>query len=142
MEVKTCRRCKKLFNYVVGDVICPVCKEEEEKVFQDVKAYIRENNYVNENEILEKFDVTAKTIRQWIKDGRLEVKVGSSLALHCKRCGKAIASGDICEECKQKDMQNIVSLGASVRKEVKPLEVKKPEHTGNKMRFLNTDTKR
>ena len=34
MNVKNCRNCGKLFNYIAGPNICPACKEEIEKKFQ------------------------------------------------------------------------------------------------------------
>ena len=96
MEVKVCRVCKRMFNFVYGDNICPVCKEKEENVFQEVKEYIREHNGASEAEICDKFEVSIKTIRQWIKEERLEIVKGSALSPHCKRCGTEIITGDLC----------------------------------------------
>ena len=43
MNVRNCRKCRRLFNYVVGPVLCNNCKKEMEEVFQTVKKYVREN---------------------------------------------------------------------------------------------------
>ena len=43
MNVRNCRKCGKLFNYMMGMPICPACKEKLEQKFQEVKKYIREN---------------------------------------------------------------------------------------------------
>lgn len=47
MNVRNCRKCGRVFNYVVGPVICQQCKEELEKKFQEVKNYVRENPGAN-----------------------------------------------------------------------------------------------
>ena len=43
MELMNCRNCKKLFNYIAGEKLCPACKEKLEEKFQKVKKYIEEN---------------------------------------------------------------------------------------------------
>ena len=43
MNVRNCRKCGKIFNYVSGLPICPACRDEAEKKFQVVKKFIREN---------------------------------------------------------------------------------------------------
>ena len=42
MNVRNCRKCGKIFNYVSGLPICPACRDEAEKKFQVVKKFIRE----------------------------------------------------------------------------------------------------
>ena len=42
MELMNCRNCKKLFNYIAGEKLCPACKERLEEKFQEVKKYIEE----------------------------------------------------------------------------------------------------
>ena len=37
MELMNCRNCKKLFNYIAGEKLCPACKEKLEEKFQKVK---------------------------------------------------------------------------------------------------------
>ena len=41
MEVKVCRGCKKMFQYIAGAELCPRCKQIEEEHFQKVKEYLR-----------------------------------------------------------------------------------------------------
>ena len=42
MELMNCRNCKKLFNYITGEKLCPACKALMEDKFQEVKRYIEE----------------------------------------------------------------------------------------------------
>ena len=53
MELMNCKNCKRLFNYIAGDPICPKCKELLEDKFQEVKKYIRENPGSNVDEVAE-----------------------------------------------------------------------------------------
>ena len=43
MNVRNCRKCGRIFNYVVGPILCPHCVEEQEKVFQVVKEYVMDH---------------------------------------------------------------------------------------------------
>ena len=47
MNVRTCRKCGRLFNYITGYQICPACKEALEAKFQEVKEYVREHKGVS-----------------------------------------------------------------------------------------------
>ena len=64
MNVRNCRSCGNIFNYVVGQVICPACREKMEQKFQEVKEYIRSHKGVGINEVAEACDVDVAQIRQ------------------------------------------------------------------------------
>ena len=64
MELMNCRNCKKLFNYVTGEKICPKCREELEEKFQEVKDYIRNNPGANVDQVAEECEVTVKQIKK------------------------------------------------------------------------------
>ena len=51
MNVRNCRNCGRIFNYVAGVAICPACREKLEQKFQEVKDYIREHKGVGINEV-------------------------------------------------------------------------------------------
>ena len=36
MELMNCRNCKRLFNYVTGEKLCPQCKDLLEEKFEEV----------------------------------------------------------------------------------------------------------
>ena len=67
MELMNCRNCKKLFNYIAGEKLCPACKEKLEEKFQKVKKYIEENPRENINQVAEACDVTIKQIKYWVR---------------------------------------------------------------------------
>lgn len=134
MNVRNCRSCGNIFNYVTGQVVCPACREKMEKKFQDVKEYIRNNRGAGIKEVSEACDVEAGQIRQWLKEDRLEVTEDSAIYLTCESCGTAIRSGRFCEKC----MGNMTRGFQEVLREGKAAHAKpvKEDAQGPKMRFL------
>ena len=135
MNVKNCKGCGKLFNYLSGPPLCPSCREAMEAKFQEVKAYIREHKGVGIAEVAEACSVDAGQIRQWLRDDRLEVTEDSALMLNCESCGAPIRSGRFCERCKA----NAVNGFNSILNAGKPAPpVKKDTKDSPKMRFLDS----
>ena len=75
MNVRACKGCKRLFNYVMGQSYCPACKEKLEEKFQEVKKYIQENPGVHIQDVAEACNVETSQIRQWLREDRLELTV-------------------------------------------------------------------
>ena len=73
MNVRNCRKCRRLFNYVVGPVLCNNCKKEMEEVFQTVKKYVRENPGSDIRMVSEACEVDPMQIRQWVKEERQRI---------------------------------------------------------------------
>ena len=136
MNVRNCKKCGRIFNYVLGPVICPRCKEGMEAKFQEVKAYVREHQGADIKEVSEECEVETNQIRQWIREERLEFTPDSPVKLPCENCGAMIRSGKYCEKCK-KDMVNNLSSVIEKPKKPAPQEHKRIDSTGNKMRFLD-----
>ncbi len=135
MNIRNCRNCGRIFNYVAGAILCQPCREKMEVKFQEVKEYIRSNPGVGIAEVAEACDVDPTQIRQWLRDERLEIAEDSAIYLNCEKCGAPIRSGKYCEKCKY----NMAMGLQNVLNENKPKPVKKPEHTdkeGPKMRYL------
>lgn len=134
MNVRNCRKCGKMFNYVSGPPICMACREELEVKFQEVKNYIRENAHVTISEVAEECDVSANQIKQWLREERLELSSDSGIALFCENCNEPIRSGRFCEKCKN-SMAN--KLNDSIKKPEAPVQKKPVTDQKSKMRFLN-----
>ncbi|MDD7282860.1 MAG: flagellar protein [Clostridium sp.] len=99
MELMNCRNCKKLFNYITGEKLCPACKALMEDKFQEVKRYIEENPRENINQVAEACDVSIRQIKNWVREERLSFTEDSLVGLECERCGRMIHSGRFCKEC-------------------------------------------
>ena len=67
MNVRNCRKCGSLFNYVSGPPICPACREKLEEKFQEVKKYIQDNGHASIPEVAEACDVSTNQIHQWLR---------------------------------------------------------------------------
>ena len=135
MNVRNCRKCGRIFNYVVGPHICPACREAMEEDFQKVKAYIRDNAGATVTQVAEECAVEIGQIHQWLREERLSLSDGSGIVLQCESCGAPITSGRYCEGCKRKltmGLQNAVRPAH----EDKPV-VEKQKRESDKMRFLN-----
>ena len=84
MNVVNCRRCGKLFNYIAGSKICPMCKEEIEQKFQEVKKYIQQNGRCDMMEVCEACDVDAAQSQTWIRQERLQFADDSPIKVACE----------------------------------------------------------
>ena len=134
MNARNCRVCKKLFNHVTGPVVCPRCREEKEKKFQEVKKFIQDRRSASINEVAEECDVEVKQINQWIREERLQFSEDSPIRVSCDKCGEMIRAGTLCEKCKA-EMVN--TLGSVYKKETPVLvEPEKKKSDKDKMRFL------
>ncbi len=135
MEVKTCRNCGKLFNYLGrATPLCPACMKALEEKFQVVKEYIRDNPGANIQQVSDGTEVSAKIIKQWVREERLTFAEGSGVGLECENCGASILTGRFCANCKNKVANDI--NGILQANKPKPVEEKKRD-TSAKMRFLD-----
>ena len=132
MEVQTCSRCRKFFNYIGGERICPACKEEVEKEFQKVKEYIRDNKGASVLEVSRECEVSERQIREWVREERLELSSRDGEFV-CEKCGASITSGRFCDKCKN---EMVDSLNSAIKKEAPKPEAPKKLRDGNRMRFL------
>ena len=135
MNVRNCRKCGKLFNYISGMPICPACKDKLEEKFQEVKKYIRENRMADIKEVAEECEVEVGQIQQWIREERLEFTADSPVKIPCENCGEMIRSGKYCDKCKREMTNNLSSVMEKPKAVL--VEPKKPQSTGNKMRYLD-----
>ena len=99
MNVRNCRKCGRVFNYAMGAVLCPHCREKEEEKFQTVKAYVFDHKGADINEVSEACEVSASQIRQWIREDRLQFADDCPIRIPCERCGAMIRSGRYCDKC-------------------------------------------
>lgn len=124
MEVRVCKNCRRLFNYLYGPELCkdcmkfvtevrlnqdkktpfsmvkPLIKEEEDKYLQ-VKDYIMTHPKASVSQIAETNDVSPSKLFEWIRDERLEFSDDSEYAwFECELCGEKIKSGRLCSRCK------------------------------------------
>lgn len=134
MNVKNCKRCKRLFNYVTGPMLCAACREEEEAKFQEVKKYVSENINTDIQTVSEVCDVSVKQIQQWVREERLVFSDDSPMGIACERCGAMIKSGKYCAKCKA-DLTNV--LNSAIGKKGSFTPPPQPQRDGARMRYLD-----
>ena len=134
MNVRNCKKCGKMFNYAVGPIICPQCREAQEAKFQEVKKYIQEHPRCGIPQVSEECDVEVGQIQQWLREERLEFGSESMVVLQCENCGAQIYTGRFCEKCKN-SMAN--SLNAAFKPAAPKAEPKKDLKENPRMRFLD-----
>jgi hypothetical protein len=124
MEVKVCKNCRRLFNYIYGPELCPECSKimqlekneqadikirkaikpmvkDEEHKFEQVRDYIMANPKATVTQIAEANDIIPAKLFEWIRDERLEFSEDSENAwFQCEKCGAKIKSGRLCGRCK------------------------------------------
>lgn len=136
MDVRNCRECGNLFNYVSGPPLCPSCLKAIEDKFAQVKEYIYDNPKCGLREVSEANDVPVQIIKKWIREERLSFSPDSAIGLECESCGKTIYTGRYCDACKSKVTHRLENAYQKPQPQAAP---KKPtsDHQ-NKMRFLNS----
>lgn len=132
MEVRNCKGCGRLFNYMGGAPLCEMCKKELEEKFQEVRDYLEEHPNATISRVSEDMDVSVKQIKQWIREERLSLSSAGADGIVCEQCGAPICTGRFCEKCKA----SMVNTFAGAIDKPKAPEVKKRERDGNRMRFL------
>lgn len=138
MEVRNCRGCGKLYNYIGGTYrnLCPNCIEKIEEKYLEVKEYIQDHHNATMTEVAEECDVSTRQIEQWIRDERLVIADDSPIGITCERCGASIKSGRFCERCKNKMANNFGSMYGESNAAVEHME-KRLSSADAKMRFLD-----
>ena len=132
MEVRNCRECGRLFNYLGGPKMCPACRAELEKKFAQVKEYIQEHREAQMQQISDDNEVSIQQIKQWVREERLTFTEDSMMGVDCEGCGRTIKTGRLCDGCKS-DMAKGFS---NLYKKEAPQKAKDPRERA-KMRFLD-----
>ncbi len=133
MDVRNCKSCGKLFNYLGNSTpFCPQCMKALEDKFAEVKQYIYDNPGANIDQVSKDMDVSVRQIQRWVREEKLTFAEGSMVGIECESCGTMIRTGRFCGACKQKMIQG---LGDAMPKHEEPA-VKKDKDTSARMRFL------
>jgi flagellar operon protein (TIGR03826 family) len=133
MDVKNCKGCGKLFNYMSGPPLCPSCAAALDIKFEEVKEYVYDHPRVGVQEVSEVMEVSIAQIKQWIRDERLSFAEDSMIGLECEGCGVTIKTGRFCKACKDKLTRGFTDLYPAD----KPAQKQKDSKESPKMRFLD-----
>lgn len=109
MDVRNCKSCGRIFNYLSGAPLCPVCLKALEDKFDKVKEFVYKNPNSGISEVAEAGEVSISQINQWIRDERLSFSENSDIGIDCESCGRTIRTGRFCKSCKEgltRDLQS------------------------------------
>lgn len=126
MNVRNCRKCGRMFNYVSGPPICGKCREQAEEQFQVVKKYIEEHKTATIPQIVEDCQVDQKLIHQWIREERLSFADDSPIKIKCEICGAMISTGRYCEKCKKETVHSFSDISHASHERPTEPESSKP----------------
>lgn len=97
---RVCKKCGGVMIFKgVGEYRCEDCGEEDYDDYGKVRRYIEENRGATAAQAETATGVSQRSIRQMLKEGRLEVAPNSKVALRCEACGKSIRFGRFCPAC-------------------------------------------
>lgn len=138
-DLRNCKKCGKMFNYIGGALVCQPCKDEDEKDFKRVKDYLYSNPGATMSEVSVALEVSVEKITRFLKEGRLEIVGDSSnLILECESCGKSIRTGRFCDECSREVERDLRSTAKQMSESLSQASATK-KAIG--MRYLNKDGK-
>ena len=133
INYKYCEFCGAPIPRNSEEKFCERCRDRI--LFQQVKDYIRAND-VNEFQVAAHFGIPLRTVKGWIKEGRIEYKemadgkrsINNNFS--CERCGAPVSFGTLCPKCLK-----------LLNKNMHGYDLRKPQADDDRMRFLNNDKK-
>lgn len=138
MNVRNCRKCGRVFNYIIGQTLCLSCRDALESKYKEVKEYVQKNRGCGINEVAEECDVEPSQIRQWIREERLEFTEDSMIGLACEICGASIRTGRYCEKCKAQTLNGLNNVVRQAQASRQSMQQKPSNNSKDnpRMRFL------
>ncbi|MDD6036351.1 MAG: flagellar protein [Lachnospiraceae bacterium] len=133
MDVRNCKGCSRLFNYIGGQQLCPECIKALDVKFDEVREYVYDHPRAGMKQVAEDNDVTIAQIKRWIREERLAFSDESQVGLECEGCGKMIRIGRFCDSCKTKYINGFTAI----TKPKEEPEKKVTKGQGPQMRFLD-----
>lgn len=82
-----------------GEYQCEKCRYVDYDDYGKVRNYVEEHRGVTAAQAAEATGVKQKTIRNMLKESRLEIASDSHTFMKCEMCGAEIRSGRVCPKC-------------------------------------------
>lgn len=138
LDVRNCRKCGKIFNYIGGAPICPACREKEEEDFQRVKKYLYENPGASLTQVSTELEISVEMIKRFLREGRLEIANDEgNLVLECENCGRSIKTGRFCPDCERNLASGFKSAASQMKLDLDSRSTSERKSLG--MRYLNKE---
>ena len=132
-----CEKCGGLMIFKgVGEYQCEDCKFVAYDDYGKTRLYIEKHRGATAAEVELHTGVAQKTIRQMLKENRLEIAQDSSTFLKCENCGISIRGGRLCPKCEQ-EYHSRIEDEQRRKKSVQGFSKASPDEEGAK-RFKRT----
>lgn len=128
-----CEKCGGEYEYMsLGEYRCRRCGHTDKDDYGKVRAFIEENGPSPALAIAKGTGVSALKIKQFLRQGRIEIPDGSNSYIKCENCGSTdIRYGRFCSACARE-------LAKEFEGAFKPEYVgEEPKHNNAKMHFLD-----
>ena len=118
-DVRNCKKCGKIFNFIGGAPICAVCRQADEEDFKRIKDYLYKNQGASITQVSTELEISVEKIKRFLKDGRLEITgQDGNMILECENCGKSIKSGRLCDSCERDLATGLRSAATQIKGEM------------------------
>ena len=140
---RKCDQCGGVMVYKgIGEYRCEKCNELAYDDYGKVRLYIENHKGATAMEIEDETGVSQKSIRQMLRDAKLEVSQGSKAFMYCESCGTPIRSGTLCIECEMKQHRKLEEQQRKlVHNDIKGYGTAKVAEAGEK-RFTRNESKK
>ncbi len=103
-----CRKCGGIMIFKgVGEYRCEDCGRLEYDDYGKVRNYIEKHNGATAAQVSEATGVSQKSIRDMLKESRIEIAPASKTFLKCEMCGTSIREGRLCPKCEMNYHRNL-----------------------------------
>jgi len=98
INIRNCDKCGRAYQGTNPE-LCRNCLAEMEDDFTKVRGFVKDNPHVALDVVVEATGVDEKTVRMFVRQGRIDFSDSAGPILECQRCGKPIYRGDYCVLC-------------------------------------------
>lgn len=132
-----CEKCGGEYEYLsLGEYRCKRCGNTDKDDYGKVRNYIEEHGPSSALAISDGTGVSSLKIKQFLRQGRIEIPEGSDSYIKCENCGSTdIKFGRFCPACARE-------LARELEEALKPEDIgEEPKKVNGKMHFLDTASK-
>ncbi|MBO5474049.1 MAG: hypothetical protein J6A08_09725 [Lachnospiraceae bacterium] len=91
----------------VGEYRCEKCDCQIFDDYGKVRNYLEKHHGATTAQVADATGVSQKSIRDMLKEDRLEITTGSKTFLQCEMCGTSIRGGRLCPKCEVNYHRNL-----------------------------------
>jgi len=123
----------------VGEYQCEKCGFLAYDDYGKARNYLEQHPGANLAEVSEATGVSQKSIRDMLKESRLEIAPNSNFFLQCEICGKAIRMGRFCPQCETTYHRNLEERARARNDKMAGFSAEKRKAEEGSKRFMRED---